>query len=41
MNNLVILYTKEIQNGTITIEDVPNKLKDKVQAEIDNEIVGE
>jgi hypothetical protein len=35
MDNLVTLYLNEIKTGTITIDDVPAKLKDKVQAVLD------
>lgn len=39
MENLIILYCNQIKVGNIKIEDVPNKLKDKVQTELDKEIV--
>ena len=42
MDNIIVLYSNEIKNGNITIEDVPNKLKEKVQLKLDEEIkVGE
>lgn len=41
MDSIVQLYTKEILAGNKTIDEVPAKLKDLVQAEIDKESVGE
>jgi hypothetical protein len=41
MENLITLYCKEIINGNITIDDVPAKLKEKIQAELDKAIVGD
>ena len=37
MKLLVKLYLTELVKGNITIEDVPKKLRDEVQAEYDKE----
>ena len=39
MENLVLLYCNEIKAGNISIDDVPAKLKTKVQEQIDKVIV--
>lgn len=37
MSNLVQLYCDEIKNNNLTIENVPNKLKEQVHERLNNE----